>query len=180
MRKPKNFKKIDLSIKNYYCIELINGNYIVYDQDMRNPIEYGSLVIVEGLFSKLQDSYNVIYYKSSDLKGFEQTNRKKPTLNSKIELTKSNGKDVSVYWTVLDPKQNTFYYIELENNKVALFDSDMGNPITLGSNVKGYGQKSVVDVIVSSLPKDSTVFYFKQINKELRFRSKYCGEDVKK
>jgi len=71
----------------------------------------------------------------------------------------------------LDVLSPTFFYIQLENGKVVLFDEEMGQPVILSSAFTGYNFKAKVDYIVTKhLTDKSSIFYFKQINGELKFR----------
>ena len=170
-RKPKFFKKIERHMKTFYCIELKNGNYILYDKNMRNPIEWGSIAIIDGLLSTLPDDVNVIYYDYSEIVGLTKTNRKKPKQNINNKNKDYSGKDSVTEWISLDVLSPSFFYIWLENGKVALFDEEMGQPVILNQSFKGYDYKNKIDYIVTKhLTDKSSIFYFKQINGELKFR----------
>lgn len=180
MRKPKHFKTVDLNIKTYYSIELLNGNNIVYDLNMRNPICWGSLVITDGFLSTLPEDYRVIYYKVSGVKGLEKTNRKRPVFNKDLEIKDLKGRDIETAWTSLDLKERIFYYVRLDNGKTVLFDSEMGQPLFINTALKGYGNRQMLDVIVSKLNPDSTIYYFDQLNGELKLKAAYTPKkDVK-
>jgi hypothetical protein len=170
-RKPKFFKKIERGMKTFYCIELKNGNYILYDKNMRNPIEWGSIAVVDGLLSTLPDDVKVTYFDQSDIFGFVKNNRRKPKQNPNNINKDYSGRDSHTEWVGLNVLSRSFFYIWLENGKAALFDEEMGQPVMLNQSFKGYDYKSKVDYIVSrSLSPNSSIFYFKQINGELKFR----------
>ena len=176
-RKPKTFKKIERGIKSYYCIELKNGNYILYDTNMRNPIEWGSIAIVDGLLSTLPDNINVYYYDNDNTFGLRKNNRKKPKQNMSNVNKDYSGRDLPTEWTSLDVLSEGFFYIELENNKVAIFDIQMGQPIIINSTFKGYDFKSKANIIISSyIPPTADIYYFKQVSEELKFRATRKGK----
>jgi hypothetical protein len=176
-RKPKTFKKIEKGIDTYYCIGLKNSNYILYDTNMRNPLEWGSIAIVDGLLSTLRDNVTVYYYDHDETFGLRKNNRKKPQQNKDNTNKDYSGRDLPTEWTSLDPLSDCFFYIELENNKVAVFDIQMGQPIIVNSVFKGYDFKSKTNILISKyIPEKSDIYYFKQINGELKFRATRKGK----
>ena len=170
-RIPKYYKRIERGIFDYYVFELNNGNYILYDKKMRNPIEFGSIKIIDGLLERLSDKIKVTYYDSSKVFGFKKNNRQKPKFNKDNALKDLSGKDSDSEWVGFNGLSPVFYYFELEGGKVALFDEEMGQPVMINSMLKGYDFRSKVNFIVSKyIKKTSTIYYFKQINGELKFR----------
>lgn len=168
MNKPKFFKDIDSKKKIYYCFELINGQYIIYDHEMRNPVKYsnfigwGSIVIVQNLISMLDETNTVFYYKWNNINGMKRVEMAKPTPSKDI-IKRSNGTDLNTVWNIIDPKERIYYYFKLQNGKIAIFDSEMGNPVMLNSVIKGYSYKSVTDVLITKLHPDCSVYYFDQL-----------------
>jgi hypothetical protein len=172
-RVPKFFKKVERSMTHYYVFQLKNGNHILYDSNMRNPIEYGSINIIDGLLSRLPDTRIVTYYDSNDTYGFKKNNRKKPTMNHNNRLNDMSGRDSDAEWVGFNADSKTFYYFELEGGIVALFDEEMGQPVILNSSLTGYDFRSKVNVLVlTQITKSSDIFYFKQVDKRLIFRYK--------
>ena len=57
----------------------------------------------------------------------------------------------------IDKNETTFFHFKMDPTTYALYDSDMGEPVS-------YGSVNMVSGTIASLPLSSTIFYFELDN----------------
>jgi hypothetical protein len=62
-------------------------------------------------------------------------------------------KQKPIHFKKIDPTETTFFNFKMDASTYALYDSDMGEPVSWGSF-------NFVGATISNLPKNSTIYYF--------------------
>ena len=139
---------IKIPKKYFQCFKLNESSYALFDIKMDMPIVIGSLAIIKSV--KLPQNSTVFLYKINSKNFFE-----KP-VEKTIEI---NGEGVHqkppLRYNYIDDKTIFYHYFKLSPVLCVIFGEDFKMPIAYGSNQK-------IQAVINSIPKNSTIFYYKE------------------
>jgi hypothetical protein len=177
VKKPHFYKEISSNIKTYYCFELFDDNWILYDYEMRNPVKFenyigwGSKNIVWSLINMLPSDCNVLFFKiNRGIGGVKRSLQVKRQYINAIDSSKLKPSVTdNTKWYILDTSNIVYFCFILKSGMWALFDSYMVQPIVDSENrsIRGYDTSGVVKKLISKIKKTtphSSIFYYKQLD----------------
>ena len=141
-------KKVSMP-KYFHCFKLSESSYALFDIKMDMPLMIGSIAIIKSL--KLPSNSIVFYYHINDNKGYFE---KMPEKTIDVQGEGTYLKPPLRYHHVNDKKK--FYHVfKLTPILFVLWDDDVSMPIA-------YGSYQRIQATLNIIPKDATVFYYKE------------------
>lgn len=138
------------TIKYFHCFKLSDSLYALFDIKMDMPVVIGSLAIIKS--TKVPTNSVVFYYEINESKGYFE---KLPTYTIDI----SGGKIVKLKpplrYHYVDDKVKIYHVFKLTPILYALWDNTVDMPIV-------YDSFQRVQATLNIIPKDSTIYYYKE------------------
>jgi len=134
--------------KYFHCYKLNDSSYAFFDIKMDMPIIIGSIAIIKSI--KLPSNSTTFYYEINKDGYFE----KGPEKTIKVGGDGTHTKPPLRFHDI--NKKNTVYHLFILSTILSvLWDDDFSMPITYGSNQR-------IQSVINQLPKNSTIFYYKE------------------
>ena len=165
--RPKKWKKFNPSTTDtFFVIKKSATEHFLYESGFGVCLEaktkgYGSVKMITGCIDEIkskQKSTNIFWMDVGGDKTISQ-NTGKSELTNKKTLNESPSNDNNFKELLIDPSKLIFYIIEVGTANWYLYDSDFGTPISYKG--KKSFTKTATRLIVSQLPKESTIFHYK-------------------
>ena len=170
---PVQYKKIPPNEDLFYKFFLGNGRYVLYDSGMGDPVAYGSINKVDAPLNEQCEkikvgkrrAFYVLDYVMNNNDGWKldpaKPNEMQKNPPPNFMMGKGNFKIPKLKndWS-LNEKQ--FYWFDMKDRQV-LYDSDMGTPVSYGSNelVKG-SIKGIAKAVREGKHSKCIIWYFKR------------------
>lgn len=143
-----NNSTIKKNISYYQCFKLTDSLYVIFDIKMDMPLYIGSLNVIKSI--KLPEGSLIYYYEFTSKFYFN-----KPA-SLYIEIH-GDGKHTKppLRYNYLDKKKLIYHHFKLSPILSVLFDDRFDMPLAYGSNQKVFS-------VINKIPKEDTVFYYKE------------------
>ena len=153
--------------KYFHCFKLSDTYYALFDIKMDMPLVVGSLSIITTTL--LPPNSTIFEYHLNSKLFFEKTAKKTIEIKGEGQRNKP-----PLRYNYIDKDNIYYYHFKLTDILSVIFDGRFDKPLMYGSNQK-------IQLILNSIPKNSTIFYYKEdlsVKNSFKLFMTYEGKEI--